>query len=102
MDTILLCAIALQWWLMGLWIQHASCLARFLKATAACVTLLGALMTFVAVPKSLAEVGMWQRHTVEIVSLLVLLAWVIMMGAGIVSLVLLGIRGLSPKRRSIV
>ena len=65
------------------------------------MTLVGALMTSVAVRQSLSEVGLWQ-HVVEVASVLVLLAWMLMIGVGIVSLARRAIRAAPPKRTSAV
>lgn len=99
LDVLLLCAIALQWWLVGIWIERTTLFARFLKAVAASMTLLGGVMTFLAVPTAAAEVRLCQ-HVVEVGSLLLLLAWIIMIGVGILSLMRLGIRKTSSKRAS--
>jgi hypothetical protein len=99
-DAVLLCGIALQWWLIGLWIQHTSRFARFRKATVCCMTVLGAVMTLVSVPKPLAEVELLQ-HAVEAASLLLLLAWILMIGAGIVELGLFGIRKVLPNHTAL-
>ena len=100
-DAVPLCGIASQWGLIGLWIQHTSHLARFRKATAACMTVLGAVMTFVSVSKALAEVGLLQ-HAVEAASLLLLLAWVLMIGAGVMGMGVLGIRKALPNHTAAI
>jgi hypothetical protein len=83
---------------IGLWIEHPVPLARVLRAAAASMTLLGIVMTLMAVPKSFAQnrviVG-----TVELSSLVVALGWVLLIEMGTFSVLLAGARIFRQEKR---
>jgi hypothetical protein len=98
LDAVLLLGICLQWWLVGLWLERPRPLARVLRVDAASMTLLGIVMTLMAVPKPLAEnrviVG-----TLELSSMVVALGWVLLIVAGTLSVVLAVARIVLQKKR---
>jgi hypothetical protein len=87
LDAVLLCAVCLQWWLFGLWLEHPVPFVRVLRAVAAGMTVLGIVMTLLAVPRAVAEIPAI-HNTVGILSLMLIIAWVFLTVIGTVSAVL--------------
>jgi hypothetical protein len=93
LDAVLLFGVSLQWWLVGLWLEHPVPLARVLRIIAAAMAVLGIAVTLTAIPSLLAEIVAIQ-HVVEVLSLVIALGWVFLIMTGIVSVVLMSTRGL--------
>ena len=74
LDTVLLFAVSLQWWLVGLWLEHPLPFVRVLRVVAAAMTVLGIVMTLVAVPRTAAEIAAIDI-TVGSLSVMLILAW---------------------------
>ena len=91
LDVGLLLSVCLQWWLVGVWLEHPVPFVRVLRVVAAGMTVLGIVMTLLAVPKALAEIA---AIPVGVLSLVLVLAWVFLTVIGILSGVLKGARTL--------
>jgi hypothetical protein len=87
LDAVLLFGVCLQWWLVGLWLEHSVPLVRLLKVVAAGMTALGTAMTLVVVPGSAGETTVIQA-TVDVLSLIVAFGWVLLIVTGTVSVAL--------------
>lgn len=87
LDAVLLLGVSLQWWLVGLWLQRPVPLARVLRVVAAGITMLGIVMTMVAVPRPVAEIAAIHA-TVDVLSLVIALGWVLLMVTGALSVAL--------------
>jgi len=87
LDTVLLFAVCLQWWLVGLWLEHPVPFARVLRVVAAAMTVLGIAMTLLAVPRTVAEIAAIDI-TVGVLSVMLILAWVFLTVIGTLSAVL--------------
>jgi hypothetical protein len=87
LDTVLLFAVCLQWWLVGLWLEHPVPFVRVLRVVAAAMTVLGIVMTLLAVPRTVAEIAAIDI-TVGVLSIMLILAWVFLTVIGTLSAVL--------------
>ena len=87
LDAVLLFAVCLQWWLVGLWLEHPVPFVCVLRVVAAAMTVLGIVMTLLAVPTAVAEIEAI-HITVGALSLVLLLAWVFLTLTGTLSAVL--------------
>jgi len=87
LDTVLLFAVCLQWWLVGLWLEHPVPFVRVLRVVAAAMTVLGIVMTLLAVPQTVAEIAAIDI-TVGVLSVMLILAWVFLTVIGTLSAVL--------------
>lgn len=87
LDTVLLFAVCLQWWLVGLWLEHHVPFVRVLRVVAAAMTVLGIVMTLLAVPRTVAEIAAIDI-TVGVLSVMLILAWVFLTVIGTLSAVL--------------
>ncbi|HUA16745.1 MAG TPA: hypothetical protein VMG31_15735 [Verrucomicrobiae bacterium] len=91
LDVGLLLSVCLQWWLVGVWLEHPVPFVRVLRVVAAGMTVLGIVMTLLAVPRALAEIA---AIPVGVLSLVLVLAWVFLIVIGTLSGVLKGARTL--------
>lgn len=87
LDAVLFFAVCLQWWLVGLWLEHPVPFVRLLRVVAAAMTALGMVMTLLAIPKAVAEIAVIQA-AVGVLSLMLILAWVFLTVIGTLSAVL--------------
>jgi len=87
LDAVLLFAVCLQWWLVGLWLEHHVPFVRVLRAVAAAMTVLGIVMTLLAAPRAVAEIAAI-GVTVWVLSLILILAWVFLTVIGTLSAIL--------------
>jgi hypothetical protein len=87
LDTVLLFAVCLQWWLVGLWLEHPVPFVRVPRVVAAAMTVLGIVMTLLAVPRTVDEIAAIDI-TVGVLSVMLILAWVFLTVIGTLSAVL--------------
>jgi hypothetical protein len=87
LDAVLLFAVCLQWWLIGLWLEHPVPFVRVLRVFAAAMTVLGIVMTLLAVPRAAAETTAISI-TVGVLSIMLILGWVFLTVIGTLSAVL--------------
>jgi hypothetical protein len=87
LDAVLLFAACLQWWLIGLWLEHLVPFVRVLRVVAAAMTVLGTVMTLLAVPRTVAEIAAIDI-TIRVLSLMLILGWVFLTVIGTLSAVL--------------
>ena len=87
LDAVLLFAVCLQWWLVGLWLEHPFPFVRVLRGVAVAMTVLGTVMTLLAVPRAVAEIAAI-HITVGVFSLVLILAWGFLAVIGTLSAVL--------------
>jgi hypothetical protein len=86
LDGVLLLGICLQWWLVGLWLEHSVRFVRALRIIAASMTVLGIAMTAAAIPNSLSAITAVQC-SIDLLSLIPVLGWVLLIAIGILSAV---------------
>ena len=84
LDAVLLFAVCLQWWLIGLWLEHPVPFVRVLRVVAAAMTVLGIVMTLLAVPRTVAKIAAIDI-TVRVLSLMLILGWVVLTLIGTLS-----------------
>ena len=87
LDAVLLFGVCLQWWLVGLWLEHPVPFARVLRVVVAAMTVLGIVMTVLALPRAVSEIAAI-HITVGVLSLTLILAWVFLIVVGTLSAVL--------------
>ena len=87
LDVVLLFAVSLQWWLVGLWLEHAVPFVRVLRDVTAAMMLLGIVMTLLAFSRAVAEIAAIQI-AVGVLSLMLILAWILLAVIGTLSAVL--------------
>jgi hypothetical protein len=93
LDAVLVFAVSLQWWLLGLWLERPVPLVRLLKVVAAGMTALGTAMTLVAVPGPVAEIAA-VHDTVDVLSSVIALGWVFLIVTVTVSVAMTSARAL--------
>lgn len=87
LDAVLLFGVCLQWWLVGLWLEHPARFVRVLRIVAVAMTVLGIVMTLLSVPSSVGEIAAI-HITVGVLSLILILAWLFLTVIGALSVVL--------------
>jgi len=83
----------LQWWVVGLWLEHPAPFVRVLRIVVVTMTVLGLVMTLLSVPTSVGEIAAIYI-TIGALSLLLILAWVFLAVIGTLSVVLKSARTL--------
>jgi len=87
LDAVLLFGVCLQWWVVGLWLQHPAPFVRVLRVVVVTMTVLGLVMTLLSVPTSVGEIAAIYI-TIGALSLLLILAWVFLAVIGTLSVIL--------------
>jgi len=93
LDAVLLFGVCLQWWVVGLWLEHPAPFVRVLRIVVVTMTVLGLVMTLLSVPTSVGEIAAIYI-TIGALSLLLILAWVFLAVIGTLSVVLKSARTL--------
>jgi hypothetical protein len=93
LDAVLLFGVCLQWWLVGLWLEHPAPFVRVLRIVAVAMTVLGIVMTLLSIPRSVGEIAAIYI-TVGVLSLILILAWLFLTVIGTLSVVLKSARTL--------
>jgi hypothetical protein len=99
LDAVLLLSVCLQWWLVGLWLEYPVPFVRVLRVVAAGMTVLGIVMTLLAVPRAIAEIAV---IPVGVLSLMLILAWIFLTVIGTLSGVIKGARKLRADFSTVV
>src|SRR5579864_8153612 len=86
LDGVVFLGVCLQWWLIGLWLERSVRFVWALRIIAASMTVLGIAMTAAAIPNSLSAITAVQC-SIDLLSLILVLGWVLLIAIGILSAV---------------
>jgi hypothetical protein len=90
LDAVVLFAVCLQWWLIGLWLERPVPMLQLLRVIVVGMTSIGGVATLAVFPRPIAFIALIG----ELLSPVIALGWVLLIVTGIISLTLITTRAL--------